>query len=146
MSKESPCKPFLGRLNIRGDKVLQVIGTLSIGEKSKTALAKILFSNVNILVLDEPTNHVELSAREALEDALDDNDGTVIIASHDRYLLDRVATEIAQEIRVLLQDDNVDARTPQQEAEHHPSRTAPGDDAGGVEGRRVHSAPCSASS
>ncbi len=92
--EQTRARTILGRLNIRRDKVLQTIRTLSIGEKSKTALAKILFSDVNVLVLDEPTNHVELSAREALEDALDDYDGTVIIASHDRYLLDRVATAI----------------------------------------------------
>ncbi len=92
--EQTRARHILGRLNIRGDKVFQKIGTLSIGEKSKTALARILFSNVNVLVLDEPTNHVELSAREALEEALDDYDGTVIIASHDRYLLGRVTTSI----------------------------------------------------
>lgn len=92
--EQTRARTILGRLNIRRDKALQTIGTLSIGEKSKTALAKILFSDANVLVLDEPTNHVELSAREALEDALEDYDGTVIIASHDRYLLDRIATAI----------------------------------------------------
>jgi ATP-binding cassette subfamily F protein 3 len=92
--EQTRARTILGRLNIRRDKVLQTIRTLSIGEKSKTALAKILFSDVNVLVLDEPTNHVELSAREALEEALDDYDGTIIIASHDRYLLDRIATAI----------------------------------------------------
>jgi len=92
--EQTRARTILGRLNIRRNKVLQTIGTLSIGEKSKAALAKILFSDVNVLVMDEPTNHVELSARESLEDALDEYDGTVIIASHDRYLLDRIATAI----------------------------------------------------
>jgi len=92
--EQTRARHILGRLHIRGDKVFQRIGTLSIGEMSKTALAKILFSDVNVLVLDEPTNHVELSAREALEDALDEYEGTVIIASHDRYLLDRVSSAI----------------------------------------------------
>jgi ATP-binding cassette subfamily F protein 3 len=85
---------ILGRLNIRGDKVFQTIESLSLGERSKVALAKILFSDVNVLVLDEPTNHIELSAREAFEEALQDFGGIVLIASHDRFLLDRISSEI----------------------------------------------------
>jgi ATP-binding cassette subfamily F protein 3 len=91
---QTRARTILGRLNIRRDKVYQKIDSLSLGERSKVALAKILFSDVNVLVLDEPTNHIELLAREAFENALEDYGGTVIIASHDRYLLDRVATEI----------------------------------------------------
>ena len=91
---QTRARTILGRLNIRHDKVFQTITTLSLGERSKTALAKILLSDVNVLVLDEPTNHLELSAREALEDGLDEYTGTIIIASHDRYLLDRVVSEI----------------------------------------------------
>ena len=91
---QTRARTILGRLNIRGDKVNQAVGTLSLGERSKTALAKILFSDANILVLDEPTNHIELSAREAFEEALGEYDGAVLIASHDRYLLDRITDEI----------------------------------------------------
>jgi len=94
LQEQTRARTILGRLNIRRDKVYQSIGTLSLGERSKTALAKILFSDANVLVLDEPTNHLELSAREALEAALGEYTGTVIVASHDRYLLDRLATEI----------------------------------------------------
>jgi ATPase subunit of ABC transporter with duplicated ATPase domains len=91
---QTRARTILGRLNIRRDKVQQAVGTLSLGERSKTALAKILFSDANVLVLDEPTNHVELSAREAFEEALEEYVGVVLIASHDRYLLDRIADEI----------------------------------------------------
>lgn len=91
---QSRARTILGRLNLRGDKVHQAIGTLSLGERSKVALAKILFSDANVLVLDEPTNHIEISAREAFEEALEDFTGTVIIASHDRYLLDRIALQV----------------------------------------------------
>jgi ATP-binding cassette subfamily F protein 3 len=92
--EQTRARAILARLNILHKKVFQSISSLSLGERSKVALAKILFSRPNVLVLDEPTNHLELSAREALEGALDDYEGTVIIASHDRYLLDRVTSEI----------------------------------------------------
>lgn len=93
-SEQTRARHILGRLNIRLDQVHQTIDTLSLGERSKVALAKILFSEANVLLLDEPTNHIELSAREAIEDALEAYDGAVVIASHDRFLLDRIATEI----------------------------------------------------
>ena len=90
---QSEARTILGCLNIRKDKVLQKIGSLSIGEKSKTALAKIIVSEANVLLLDEPTNHLEISAREALEDALLKFKGTIIFVSHDRYLQEKLATE-----------------------------------------------------
>jgi len=93
-SDQTRARTILGRLNIRRDKVYQSVATLSLGERSKTALARILFSEANVLILDEPTNHMEISAREAFEEALEDYSGTVLIATHDRYLLDRIATEI----------------------------------------------------
>lgn len=85
---------ILGRLNIRRDDVNRKIANLSLGEKSKTALAKLLFKQFNVLILDEPTNHIELSAREALEEALENYQGTLILVSHDRYLLERITTEV----------------------------------------------------
>ena len=90
---QSEARTILGCLNIRKDKVLQKIGSLSIGEKSKTALAKIIVSEANVLLLDEPTNHLEISAREALESALLKFKGTIIFVSHDRYLQEKLATE-----------------------------------------------------
>jgi ATP-binding cassette subfamily F protein 3 len=67
---------------------------LSGGEKGRLSLAKLIYSRVNVLVLDEPTNHLDIPSREALEEALDAYQGTIITISHDRYFLDRVATQI----------------------------------------------------
>jgi ATP-binding cassette subfamily F protein 3 len=85
---------FLARFLFTGDDVYKHIGDLSGGEKGRLALAKLIYSRVNVLVLDEPTNHLDIPSREALEEALDAYDGTIITISHDRYFLDRVATQI----------------------------------------------------
>jgi ATP-binding cassette subfamily F protein 3 len=74
--------------------VYKHVRDLSGGEKGRLALAKLIYSNVNVLVLDEPTNHLDIPSREALEEALDAYEGTIITISHDRYFLDRVATQI----------------------------------------------------
>ena len=93
-TEQTRARTILGSLNIRREKVYDRIGNLSIGERSKTALAKILLFDPDVLLLDEPTNHLELTAREALEDALVDYKGTVLLASHDRYSLERITTSI----------------------------------------------------
>ena len=67
---------------------------LSGGEKGRLALAKLIYSGVNVLVLDEPTNHLDIPSREALEAALEAYEGTIVTISHDRFFLDRVATQI----------------------------------------------------
>ena len=85
---------FLGRFLFTGDDVFKPVGALSGGEKGRLALAKLIYSRVNTLLLDEPTNHLDIASREALEDALNEFDGTIITVSHDRYFLDRVATQI----------------------------------------------------
>ena len=72
----------------------QPIATLSGGEKSRMQLACLMYSNVNCLLLDEPTNNLDIASAEVLEDALDEFNGTVIVVSHDRYFLDRVADRI----------------------------------------------------
>ncbi|NHZ86195.1 MAG: ATP-binding cassette domain-containing protein, partial [Planctomycetia bacterium] len=88
--EQTQARIILGCFNIEKDDVNRKISTLSIGEKSKTALAKIIYSDSNVLVLDEPTNHLEISAREAFEDALMKFNGTVIFVSHDRYFSDKI--------------------------------------------------------
>ncbi len=70
------------------------VSDLSGGEQGRLALAKLVYSRVNVLVLDEPTNHLDIASRESLENALDNFTGTVLVVSHDRYFLDRLATEI----------------------------------------------------
>src|SRR5919107_1897935 len=85
---------FLARFLFTGDDVYKHVRELSGGEKGRLALAKLIYSNVNVLVLDEPTNHLDIPSREALEEALDAYDGTILTISHDRYFLDRVATQI----------------------------------------------------
>ncbi|MDT5157857.1 MAG: ATP-binding cassette, subfamily er 3 [Acidobacteriota bacterium] len=87
-------RSFLARFLFTGDDVYKHVRDLSGGEKGRLALAKLIYSHVNVLVLDEPTNHLDIPSREALEEALDAYDGTIITISHDRYFLDRVATQI----------------------------------------------------
>jgi ATP-binding cassette subfamily F protein 3 len=85
---------FLAKFLFVGDDVYKHVQDLSGGEKGRLALAKLIYSKVNVLVLDEPTNHLDIPSRESLETALDAYPGTIITISHDRYFLDRVATQI----------------------------------------------------
>ncbi len=85
---------YLARFLFTGDDIYKPVGALSGGERSRLALAKLIYSSANVLVLDEPTNHLDIPAREALEQALADYQGTIITVSHDRYFLDKIATEI----------------------------------------------------
>ncbi|MFN0108497.1 MAG: ABC-F family ATP-binding cassette domain-containing protein [Blastocatellia bacterium] len=85
---------FLGRFLFSGDDVFKPVVALSGGEKGRLALGKLIYSRVNVLALDEPTNHLDIASCEALEAALNEFDGTIITVSHDRYFLDRVATQI----------------------------------------------------
>jgi ATP-binding cassette subfamily F protein 3 len=85
---------FLAKFLFTGDDVYKLVRDLSGGEKGRLALAKLIYSRVNVLVLDEPTNHLDIPSREALEEALDAYEGTIVTVSHDRYFLDRIATQI----------------------------------------------------
>ena len=87
-------RSFLAKFLFSGDDVYKHVGDLSGGEKGRLSLAKLIYSRVNVLVLDEPTNHLDIPSREALEAALAAYEGTIVTISHDRYFLDRVATQM----------------------------------------------------
>ena len=84
----------LGAFGFSGDEVFREIGTLSGGERARMAMALITLSHANLLVLDEPTNHLDVENIEALEDALEDYEGSVLLVSHDRAFLREVATRV----------------------------------------------------
>ena len=86
----------LARLEIFSDVATKTIASMSGGEKTRVALAKIILTGANFLILDEPTNHLDLLAREAIEAALQDFDGTLLIVTHDRYLLDKVTSRVIE--------------------------------------------------
>jgi len=89
-------RTMLGRFLFSGDDVYKPIAVLSGGERSRLALAKMLLLATNVLLLDEPTNHLDIPARETLEAALADYPGTLVLASHDRYLIDRLANKVVE--------------------------------------------------
>lgn len=91
---EQQRRDLLAKFGMTGSMVFQKVGSLSGGERNRTALARLSASDANFLILDEPTNHLDLWARSALEKALRDYDGTVLFVSHDRYFLNQVATKI----------------------------------------------------
>ena len=79
-----------------GEDVFRTVSVLSGGERARLTLAKLILSRMNLLVLDEPTNHLDIDSREALEQALSDFPGTVLIVSHDRYLMDKLSTRFVE--------------------------------------------------
>ncbi len=87
---------LLGGFLFRGDDVFKTVADLSGGEKARLSLLKLMMSGANLLIMDEPTNHLDISAKEVFEDAVMAFPGTVIIVSHDRYLLQRVPTAICE--------------------------------------------------
>jgi ATP-binding cassette, subfamily F, member 3 len=91
---EGELRGYLAKFLFTGDDIYKVVAALSGGERNRLALAKLIYSRANVLVLDEPTNHLDIPSREALERALSQYTGTIITISHDRYFLDKIATEI----------------------------------------------------
>ncbi len=91
---EQSARSLLARFLFRGEDVFRSVGVLSGGERSRLALAQLSAREANLLVLDEPTNHLDLAAREQLERVLDEYEGTIVAVSHDRYFIDRLASEI----------------------------------------------------
>jgi ATP-binding cassette subfamily F protein 3 len=87
-------RTFLGRFLFRGDDTGKRVAQLSGGERGRLAIAKLVLSGANLLLLDEPTNHLDIASRTALEEALDAFRGTLIFASHDRRLINRLATRL----------------------------------------------------
>jgi len=91
---EQGARDLLARFLFRGEDVFRSVGVLSGGERSRLALARLSAREANLLVLDEPTNHLDLAAREQLESVLSQYEGTIVAVSHDRYFIDRLASEI----------------------------------------------------
>ncbi len=84
----------LAQYLFRGEDVFKLIGSLSGGERGRLALAILALEGSNFLLLDEPTNHLDIPAREALQEVLENFNGTILLVSHDRYLINRLATHI----------------------------------------------------
>ena len=87
-------RSYLAQFLFSGEDVFSAVSILSGGEKSRVALAKIIYQNPTILALDEPTNHLDIGSREALETALADYPGTILFVTHDRYLAQKLATHL----------------------------------------------------
>lgn len=93
---ETQLRQVLGMFRFSGDSVFKTVSVLSGGERARLTLAKLMLSRMNLLVLDEPTNHLDMDSREALENALEQFEGTILMVSHDRYLIDKLATRILE--------------------------------------------------
>ncbi|MBV1774218.1 energy-dependent translational throttle protein EttA [Burkholderiaceae bacterium DAT-1] len=91
---EMPSRAYLGRFNFKGADQQKIVGNLSGGERGRLHLAKTLLQGGNVLLLDEPSNDLDVETLRALEDALLEFAGTVFVISHDRWFLDRIATHI----------------------------------------------------
>lgn len=90
----SEARNYLGSFLFTGDDVFRLISTLSGGERGRIALAKLALGGANFLLLDEPTNHLDIPAQEVLQAVLSEFAGTILLVSHDRYLIDALATQI----------------------------------------------------
>ncbi len=89
-------RTYLGQFLFKGEDVFQSIESLSGGQRSRIALARLTMQGANFLLLDEPTNHLDLDSQEILQDALRQFDGTILLVTHDRALIDALATQIWQ--------------------------------------------------
>ena len=91
---QMPSRAYLGRFNFKGGDQQKIVGNLSGGERGRLHLAKTLIAGGNVLLLDEPSNDLDIETLRALEDALLEFAGCVLVISHDRWFLDRIATHI----------------------------------------------------
>ncbi|MBN2148732.1 MAG: ABC-F family ATP-binding cassette domain-containing protein [Anaerolineales bacterium] len=87
-------RDYLARFLFIGEEVFKPVAVLSGGERGRLALAKLALGGANLLLLDEPTNHLDITSQEILQDVLAEFNGTILIVSHDRYLIDALATQI----------------------------------------------------
>ena len=87
-------RSYLARFLFNGEDVFKSVGALSGGEKSRLTLARIIYAGPQLLALDEPTNHLDIASREALETALMEYPGTILFVTHDRYLVQKIATHL----------------------------------------------------
>ena len=87
-------REYLGKYLFSGDDAFKNVSMLSGGERGRLALAKLALQDTNLLLLDEPTNHLDIPSQEILEAVLDDYQGTILLVTHDRYLVDAIATQI----------------------------------------------------
>lgn len=87
-------REYLGKYLFSGDDAFKMVSMLSGGERGRLALAKLALQDTNLLLLDEPTNHLDIPSQEILEAVLDDYEGTILLVTHDRYLVDAIATQI----------------------------------------------------
>jgi ATP-binding cassette subfamily F protein 3 len=90
----SESRDYLGQFLFSGDDVFRKVSTLSGGERGRLALAKLALQGANLLLLDEPTNHLDIDSQEILQSVIERFNGTVLLVSHDRYLIDALATHI----------------------------------------------------
>jgi ATPase subunit of ABC transporter with duplicated ATPase domains len=93
-NREIPARAYVSSFNFRGTDHQKLVGTLSGGERNRVHLAKLLQSGGNVLLLDEPTNDLDVDTLRALEAGLESFPGCVVVISHDRWFLDRIATHV----------------------------------------------------
>lgn len=121
MEDEKDIRTILGNFLFTGEDVLKPVSALSGGEKARLSLAKLMMQKANLLILDEPTNHLDLDSKEVLEAALVDYPGTLIFVSHDRYFINKIATQIVEmqpeETRTFLGDYDYYQEKKREEAE-----------------------------